>query len=127
MFVCMHVCLCVCVICVRVSTCTCVFIIMRICICVCIHMHFCVNALLHTCTCTIPSAGFPHFLDVGEYDVVLPLGQDPPPLGQCGGHSRVVHEVLYQDIEATEVGGFGGDHLKQGLEGKKKEKGMKKR
>ena len=49
-------------------------------------------------------AYLPHFLHVGEDDMVLPFVQHSPSLRQVGVHARVIHKVLNQYIQTAEVG-----------------------
>ena len=65
----------------------------------------------------LPCTGVPDFPHVGEDDMVLPLVQNSPPLGQPRIHTRVLHKVTDENIETPEVRCLGGDHFKHCLRG----------
>ena len=58
----------------------------------------------HTHNVILPCTDVPDFPHVGEDDMVLPLVQHPPPLGQPRIHARVLHKVTDENIETPEVG-----------------------
>ena len=58
----------------------------------------------HTQNVILPCTDVPDFPHVGEDDMVLPLVQHPPPLGQPRIHAWVLHKVTDENIETPEVG-----------------------
>ena len=56
--------------------------------------------------------------DIREDDMMLPLVQYSPTLGQVRIHSCIFHEVLNKDIETPQVGSFWCQHLIHCLRGR---------
>ena len=52
---------------------------------------------------------------VGEYDMVLALVHDPAAHGQVGIHTRVVHEMLNENVETPQIGRLRRDNFENGL------------